>query len=218
MKAVIFDMGGVLACDVWENLLLDERDGVAFKYPPDPDLVKKVGTLLWAAFAYRPETRYNDWRSLERQYWKLFIDFFDGQLHSDLSIDSLIHKTQDFIKPVNGSCMDKILERLLSRGVNLAICSNNTEFWFRRQMDSLNLHRFFSPNKVVLSCRVGVSKSSPGFEMFHEVADTLATIKSECVFIDDRKPNVERAKECGMVGIKFKDTRQLDNCLKAQGL
>ena len=39
-------------------------------------MVKKVGTLLWNAFAYTPETDQNDWRQLEKRYWKSFIEFF----------------------------------------------------------------------------------------------------------------------------------------------
>jgi hypothetical protein len=51
VKAVIFDMGGVLARDVWEHLL---PEGIAPKYSlDDKNLVWKVGALLWEAFAYR---------------------------------------------------------------------------------------------------------------------------------------------------------------------
>ena len=218
MNAIIFDLGGVLAHDIWEHLLLDEPDGVASEYSLDRNLVKKVGKLLWEGFAYRQETQQNDWQALERQYWSLFMEFFREQLPPDVSINKFIQKTHDFIKPVEDGSMIPLLERLQSRGIELAICSNNNEFWFRRQMDKLGLHRFFSSSKVILSCRVGVSKSSPRFEMFHVVADVLRIAKSYCIFVDDRNENVKRAQQCGMVGILFTDVQQLDNSLKAMGV
>jgi len=221
MKAVIFDVGGVLAHDIWEHLLLDEPNGVASEYSLDKDQVKKVGKLLWEAFAYRQETQHNDWRALEREYWSLFIEFFSKQLPQNASIDTFIQKTDDFVKLVQGAQGESaipILERLQLNGVDLAICSNNNEFWSRRQMDKLDLHRFFSPSRVVLSCRAGVSKSSRHFEMFHAAADAVRLPKSHCIFVDDRDGNVERSRQCGMFGILFKNIPQLDSSLKEKGL
>ena len=218
ITAAIFDIGGVLAHDVWEHMLLDKPDGIASRYGldrcgPDGNLVERVGALLWEAFAYRPATQHNDWQALEIQYWRQFIGFIWGrQPPSDVSVDNFIQMTDDFINLVDAG-MICLLERLQSRGIDLAICSNNNEFWFRRQMDKLSLHRFFSPSKVILSCRIGVSKSSPRFEMFHAVVDALRVAKSQCVFVDDRKDNVDRAKQFGIAAVRFIDVQQLMDCL-----
>lgn len=66
MRAVIFDVGGVLAQDVWEHLLLDEAaggqpPGIAWLHGLNPGLVERVGSLLWESYAYMPETKPNDW-------------------------------------------------------------------------------------------------------------------------------------------------------------
>jgi HAD superfamily hydrolase (TIGR01509 family) len=217
IKAVIFDMGGVLAHDVWEHLLLDEPDGIASMYSLDRDLVKKVGNLLWEAFAYVPESPHNTWQVLERRYWNMFLKFFE-HLRPDVSPDDLIRMTDRFIKPVENGAMIPLLERLWAEGMDLALCSNNNEFWFRYQMDTLNLHRFFSPNKTILSSRIGVSKSSPRFEMFHAAADALGVNRNQCVFVDDRSTNVERAHQCGMEGIHFTSVQEFDGALKGMGL
>jgi len=218
IAAVIFDIGGVLARDVWEHLLLDEPGGIASKYSLDKNQVERVGKLLWGAFAYRPETQYNDWRTLERQYWRQFIEFFWGkQPPSNVSIDNFIRMTDDFINLVDTE-MIPLLEKLQSKGIDLAICSNNNEFWFRRQMDKLSLHRFFSPSKIILSCRIGVSKSSSRFEMFHAVVDALGVAKSQCAFVDDREGNVEQAKRCGIVGVHFTNAQQLTRQLSGLGV
>lgn len=213
VKALVFDVGGVLAHDVWEHLLLDEPNGVAAKYTLDKAEVERVGKLLWEVFAYRPEVKQKNWQALERQYWRGFIKYFGDQLPSTVSPEDFIQMTADFIKPVDTETMPKLLEEIQSRGIDLAICSNNTEFWIRRQMDKLSLHKFFSPSKIILSCRVGVSKSSPRYEMFHAVTEALGVLKSQCVFVDDKKRNVNRAQECGMIGTHFTNSQNLEKSL-----
>ncbi|MBN1874622.1 MAG: HAD family phosphatase [Anaerolineae bacterium] len=217
IKAVIFDVGGVLTYDIWEHLLLDDEIGIASQYKLNRDNVEKVGKLLWEAFAYTQETRQNSWEILERKYWDLFIEFFwDKHPPLNVSADKFIQMTNHFIKPVDG--MISILERLQSKAVKLAICSNNNEFWFKRQMDTLQLYRFFNPSKIILSCRVGTPKSSPRFEMFYAAIDALGVAPSSCIFVDDREENTERAKQCGMEGIHFKNVQQLDGLLKTKNL
>lgn len=103
--------------------------------------------------------------------------------------------------------MNGFLKNLQSKGIRLGICSNNNEFWFRRQMDTLNLYQYFNPSGIILSCRVGVSKSSKRYEMFHTVVKAMGLLPSELVYVDDRDPNVQRAKECGMEGFEFNETQ-----------
>jgi HAD superfamily hydrolase (TIGR01509 family) len=197
IKALIFDVGGVLAYDVWENLLLDKDYGVASVFHLNAEEVYKTGQELWNLFAHRQVDTENSSSSLEREYWDLLIQRFD-LLESP---DYFIRWTDRFIKPVEG--MVPLLEHLQASGVKLAICSDNTEFWFRRQMDSFGLCRFFSPNHTILSSRVGVSKSSPHFEMFEAVVAALDLDKEDCILIDDRNETILRGLEFGLAGIIF---------------
>lgn len=197
IKAVIFDIGGVLAYDVWENLLLSAEDGIASIYNLDKEQVQIVGENLWEQFAYRKLAGENGWQELEREYWELLVK----RLDLPLSIEEYIQLTDKFICPIDG--MSNLLELLQLKGIELAICSNNTEFWCRRQMDKLNLHQFFDPGRVILSSRVGFSKSSPGFEMFKAVVSALGVPKEFCVFVDDREESIERALQFGLTGIIF---------------
>ena len=214
-KAVIFDIGGVLACDVWEHLLPDEN-GVRSLFPVLARAeLERIGPVLWEAFAYVPETPAVGWRELELRYWRMFIEYFKSEI-GGADPDDFIELTDSFIRPMPK--MRPILERLSATGTQLAICSNNNEFWFMRQMDKLELHQFFSPSKAVLSCRVGVPKASDRFEMFHAVCDAVATPMAECLFIDDREPNIAKARSCGMAGIRFKCADDLDRDLIARGL
>jgi HAD superfamily hydrolase (TIGR01509 family) len=197
IRAVIFDIGGVLAHDVWEHLLLDEKDGIASICNLNVEQVQRVGQNLWKQFAHRAVVKKGGAKELEEEYWKLFIEEF----HLSMSVDDFVQLTDKFIQPVYG--MSQLLERLYSKGIDLAICSNNTEFWFKRQMDTLDLHRFFRPTRVILSNRIGVSKSSPRFEMFQATINALGMEKNLCVFVDDRKENIQQALRFGLVGILF---------------
>jgi len=196
-QALIFDIGGVLAHDVWENLLLDEGEGVASNLNLAAEEVKQVAETLWAEFAYRPIDEEHDWKELEREYWNKFILHF----HLSQPVDYFMNLTETFICPVSG--MIELLERLKSRGVRLAICSNNTEFWLKRQMDKLGLNNFFEPRHLVLSSRIGASKSSANFEMFKAVVEALQVDKGDCVFVDDREETILRAVQFGIAGIIF---------------
>lgn len=202
-QALIFDVGGVLAHDVWENLLLDKKEGVVARLKLDAEEVLKVAESLWNEFAHRHINEENDWEKLEREYWNTFIQHF----RLSESADYFIKLTEHFIRPVPG--MLELLERLQSRGIKLAICSNNTEFWFNRQTLKLNLGKFFQPRYVILSSRIGVSKSSPNFEMFNAVISALNVDKSECVFVDDREKTILHAIEFGITGIIFPSHSEL---------
>lgn len=190
-------MGGVLAHNVWERLLLNEENGLVAICNLNVDQVQQVGQDLWEKFAYRAAVEEDDWKEFEKEYWNHFIERF----HLSMSVNDLIQLTDRFIQPVEG--MTQLLERLQSKGIDLAICSNNTEFWFKRQMDKLDLHRYFSSSKVILSSRIGVSKSSPSFEMFQAVINALGIDKEHCIFVDDKEENVQQALKYGIAGIIF---------------
>ena len=61
IKGIIFDVGGVLAHDVWEHLLLDKPKGLAARFDLQYDAVEKVGKALWTAF--------DRWRAEPEDEW-----------------------------------------------------------------------------------------------------------------------------------------------------
>jgi HAD superfamily hydrolase (TIGR01509 family) len=187
IKAVIFDIGGVLAYDVWEYLLLDEKSGIVSICNLDMEQVQRVGQNLWEKFACRAAIGEDGWKELE--------------FHLSMSVNDFIQLTGKFIRPVQG--MAQLLDHLQSEGIDLAICSNGTEFWFKRQLDRLDLHRFFRATRVILSSRIGVLKSSPRFEMLQATVNALGIGKDFCIFVDDREENIQQALRFGLAGILF---------------
>jgi FMN phosphatase YigB (HAD superfamily) len=197
IESLVFDVGGVLAYDVWENLLLDEKEGVSSLIEVDAQSLRAAGKKLWNKFAY---TQTPDYQSAEIVYWE---ELFDLVNRPDLKkeIDYFIALTSKFIQPVDN--MTQLLKHLNDCGLTLAICSNNTEFWFKRQWDVLGLKNYFSSSRVVLSCRIGASKNSCQHKMFETVENVVGTSRGSTLFVDDRVIPVKRALEYGYSSILF---------------
>jgi HAD superfamily hydrolase (TIGR01509 family) len=201
IQAIIFDIGGVLAHDVWEHLFLDD-DGMHAKYPQlDKAEMFRWGKSIWGRFAYTPETPQTDWRALECQYWEAFLEVFHKQLPASASPDEFIELSLNFFRPVQG--MSALLEKLRAEQVMLGICSDNNEFWYRRQADCAGFDKFIDSDKIILSNRVGKPKRSAQYEMFEAVTRAVGVPKRDCIFVDDRAPCLERAQEFGLTGILF---------------
>ena len=192
--AVILDVGGVLAHDIWEPMF----DDLAVRYRLDRQRIHQAGKLLWETFAYVPQTPANTWRDMERRYWQLFLSICEVPL----GVDALIRRTDRYVVPVEG--MRPILEALRARGTPLVICSNNNEIWWPRQAKKLQLRRFFDDEKLVLSSRIGAPKASPRLEMFRAAVAAAGVPAARCFFVDDRRENIVRAKRFGIDAVRFR--------------
>ena len=191
-RAVILDVGGVLAHDIWEPMFDDLARRYRFKS------LRKTGKLLWETFAYVPETPANTWRDMEQRYWRLFRTMSGVPL----SVKALIRLTDRYVVPVAG--MRPILEALKARRTRLVICSNNNEIWWPRQARKLQLKRYFDDEKLVLSSRIGAPKNSPRLEMFKAAVRAAGVPAARCLFIDDRDENIRRARRCGIDAVRFR--------------
>jgi len=96
-----------------------------------------------------------------------------------------------------------LVEKLKENKIELAICSNNTEFFHKRLFEKLGLMDYFDPAKEVLSSRIGFSKTSANLEMFRHLEQVVSAPKNETLLVDDRVTNIERAIAYGMNAILF---------------
>jgi HAD superfamily hydrolase (TIGR01509 family) len=192
--AVILDVGGVLAADIWEPMF----DDLARHHRVNRAKLQAVGRLLWETFAYVPETPANTWRDMERRYWQLFL------LMSGLrtTVDRLIARTDRYVVPVKG--MRPILDALRARGTRLVICSNNNEIWWPRQAKKLRLAKYFAGKRLILSSRIGAPKNSPRLEMFKAAVAAAGVPAAACFFVDDRMENIRRARAFGIDAVRFR--------------
>jgi epoxide hydrolase-like predicted phosphatase len=68
-------------------------------------------------------------------------------------------------------------------------------------------------DEVVISGEVGIIKPDPA--IYELMATRLEVAPAECLFIDDRSPNIEAAKRVGMQAVVFTSNTQFENDLKA---
>lgn len=197
IRAVVFDIGGVLAFDIWEHAFLDTERGLAAVLNLPRDEVKQVGLKMWEDFAYRSALSDEEIYTLEHEYWQHFI----GHFQLKKPIDFFLARAEEFIRPVEN--MLPLVQKLKKNKIELAICSNNTEFFHKRLSEKLKLMDTFDPEKEVLSSRIGFSKTSPNFEIFRQVEQVVSAERRETLLVDDRVINVERAIEFGMNAILF---------------
>lgn len=208
IKAIIFDVGGVLAYDVWEHLLCDpDPASVVSTFNLERDKVWQVGQTLWKDYEHQSTSNPGDKNRYEEEYWGKFKKHFPAL--QSVTVDALIDMTDHFVRPIKGmtegepSLLEK-LNTLQSGGeIVLAICSNNNAFWFHRQKTKLHLERFFSEDNIFVSHEAGMSKPN----LLGAVVEKLRVqgIESnECVFIDDRPKNIQDAVNLyQMTGILF---------------
>ena len=119
-KAVIFDIGGVLASDIWEPMLLS-RNGFSYYHNLDADIVERTGRRLWQKYVTIGARTREDVGRLENSYWRDLLKLLEV---SD-SIERLVEETNRFVRPVASTI--NLLDRLKSNNTELAICSNNTD-------------------------------------------------------------------------------------------
>ena len=193
-RAVILDVGGVLAHDIWEPMF----DDLASRHRLSRRKLHDVGRLLWETFAYVPETPANTWRDMERRYWQLFL----SMCKVPLSVAALIRLTDRYVVPVQG--MRPIVAALKARGTPLVVCSNNNEIWWPRQAKKLQLSKFFKDENLVLSSRIGAPKASPRLEMFRAAVAAAGVPAARCFFVDDRQENIDRARRFGIDAVRFR--------------
>jgi epoxide hydrolase-like predicted phosphatase len=67
-------------------------------------------------------------------------------------------------------------------------------------------------DEVVISGEVGFIKPEPA--IYELMATRLEVAPAECLFIDDRSPNIEAAKRVGMQAVVFTSNTQFENDLK----
>ena len=121
---MLFDIGGILAADVWESLFLDCEKGIATKFGLNKDTTLRTAHQLWEKYSHANQNSTLDWQKQEINYWQEV----SKELKIPYNYDYYCQLTDEFIVPFPG--MKLLLRELYESGVTIAICSNNTEFWF----------------------------------------------------------------------------------------
>lgn len=187
-SVILFDLGNVLFCDPWESLLLTPGTGLADRWGLDPSVVGEAGRRLWRGFSVR--------EAEESEYW----DALSGELDRPVP-PQLIKQLEEELLVANPAA-GELLEAASRGGARpVGIASNNTSFWYAKQAERLTLDRWVDPALVFLSCRLGVTKGSPGRGLLDIAAEH--TRPSSTLIVEDRAANLDRARSLGFRTVEY---------------
>lgn len=140
----------------------------------------------------------------EEEYWRLHEE-------RGLSIDRLaFHRARRAgYRFVDG--MAELIESL--RPQVTCVVASNYPTWIAELSEGLLAGRF---DAVYVSCHLGVRKPERGF--FEELLDDTGVEAHEVLLVDDRRVNVDAAREAGLRAHLFRGTADLAQRLRAEGL
>ena|SRR3989304_1300050 len=198
-KTVIFDFGGVLTESGTEN----KWDKMT------AELSDKFGVNIFPKDGPSP----------------LYEEFCTGKVTPESYFQNLIDlakskvNTKDFIEGYAAvydkwTAYDKRMLDLVDglRKNYAVVChsDNNDVHWKVNSRRGLTDHF----DNCFTSFELGVLKSDPA--AFSIVTQKLSTAPKDCIFIDDRKINIENSKSIGMKGILFHNYKQLVQELRSR--
>jgi epoxide hydrolase-like predicted phosphatase len=197
MKAVVFDIGGVL---------VDWKPHLAW--------VDALGSEE-AAHAFIERTDFLS-RNARGDNGELFADMaqeLDDPQDQQLFAAYVGLYTRTVENPIHGTW--DVLDRLKTQGTPVhAITNWSAETWPEGLKAQPRLGEVFGT--LVVSGQEGVMK--PDARIFENLCERFGHAPEDCVFIDDGLHNVEGARAVGMDAVHFTSPQALDAALTERGL
>ena len=146
----------------------------------------------------------------EKKFWEAYAEEKGKKLPQDWLPkwqSVLLHS----LKEIPGT--NDVIQQLKKQGFIVALLSNAR----KDQADhvrKLGYYDLFKP--ALISCEIGYEKPDP--RAFQFLLKELDLSPSLCIFIDDKKENVEAARVLGIDSILFLDSNQLREELSVRGI
>jgi epoxide hydrolase-like predicted phosphatase len=199
IRAVISDFGGVLTNRLIEAFAaFQDETGISME-----QLGRGMQRVSERDGEY-PLFRLERGEISERQ----FLDDLAWGLEGELGHRPTLHRFRevyfDALRP-NEPMLD-LMRELRSRGLRMAILTNNVREWEELWRGKLPLDEIFEV--IVDSAWVGMRKPEP--EIYQLTVERLGDglEPSDCLFVDDNELNVEAARELGMTAVRFRSNEQ----------
>ncbi len=199
IKAVIFDVGGVLA--LHKNNSLSVHTSIAKKLHISVDQWFDAIDVTYTKSIYGKISE------------KKLLDVFSKNLGvSREKIKKIV--VDEYRKEfVQNKELYNFAFNLKKEGYKIAILSDQWHLSKRAVILPEYMKKF---NVVVLSCDVGMRK--PGLKIFRYTTKKLRLKAREIIFIDNQKWNIAPAKKLGMKTVLYKNNKQLFKTLSAWGI
>lgn len=183
IKNIIFDIGGVLT-----NLTFRKKLQ-SFGYPED------ITARLARASCMNPV-----WRELDRGVLR-FDEILRIMIYTDPEIEDEIRLFMSDVRGVVERADHAIpwIKELKEKGYNCYFLSNWSTTLMKGSEDVLDFMPLLDGG--VFSCDAKLLK--PDREIYDAIAAKYNLDKSECIFIDDNRDNMQGAKDAGMQALLF---------------
>ncbi len=191
IKAVIFDVGGVLEKKIHQRIIKELAD----KHNLDYECMLKNSEPIFHDVMINKLT--------ESQYYEYVIK------HNNLpvEVEELTKRWKDLTEPIEGSW--EIVNELKGK-YKLGIISDMGIEWAEFRENKNNLRDIFD----VIIWSYDVKTKKPGEKIFKYALEKLKLKAEECIFIDDYEKNIEISKKLGIKSILFENSEQLRKKLK----
>ena len=179
IKNLIFDVGGVLIGYRWKEMFMDD-------FGLSDEGAEELGSRIfddpiWADF----DRGFVETDALVEHYCALYPD-------SGYYIKRLFYEN-DMMATDRADVWEKVKE-LKSRGYNIYILSNYSEFLFEKHTGHMPFRSLLDGG--IVSYEVGAVK--PERVIYEKLLDKYALDPASCIFYDDISQNVEAARALGI--------------------
>lgn len=204
IKVIIFDLGSVLVTENW--LAIYEK--IANEFGID---VKKIKEIIKPLFS-----KLGTGEISEQIFWEEVGVQTRIKLSKEFAENFWFEAYKEWAKDIKGSW--DILIELHRKGIRLAILANiiKTSLLASKKMGRLQKLRHIGVETFIASCEEGFKK--PSLEIYEIVLKRLNLPPEACLFVDDKRVNVEAAEKLGIRGIVFQTPEQLRGELIKLGL
>ena len=194
MKAVIFDMDGVLV------------DSQPYHFKADIDTMAEYGVIkdqkFYEAFA---GTLTSDRMRILKDLFKL-----------DIPVEEMVKKREDMIleimarediKPVSG--IPEFLKSIKNRGLKTAVASSSGYDLIGLILSRLGISEYFDS----ITSGNDVKRGKPSPDIFLLAAEKIGAEPSKCLVVEDSENGVRAAKAAGMKALGYINPTSGNQCL-----
>lgn len=195
IKNIIFDIGDVLMRFTWNEYINELFNGDTTTIDAVNEAINETGLWIELDRNVIPEEEvFYRMRNYNPAHWKDVVKALDYASGCFNRVDYAI----------------PWIEELKAKGYKIYFLSNYSLFNLRSGPEVVDFLPFTDGG--VFSYEVHLLK--PDRAIYEEICKKYSLMPSECIFIDDRKENVEAARTFGMQAIHFKSYEDTDKELQ----
>jgi epoxide hydrolase-like predicted phosphatase len=191
IKAIIFDVGGVLVHNPWPAM----RDHYTSHLNVDQERFQNAYDEI-----------VEEWQKgsmPEKEFWEKMCKRLEIAMpeSEDVWKKGFLHAYKE------NDQVFELIRTLKLQGFQIGLLSNTEtsvmEFLIEKKYEHFDV--------FVFSCDVGMVK--PYTDIYLHTVEKMGIKPSEAIFVDDKQENVDGAKAIGMKGITFMNAKQLEDTL-----